>query len=126
MYSDVALIRPILSVRLFAHYVPLPDGCREVSMAYRETINCGMMYAGECAISLVIKTASSGLVDEFLYGNVSGVIENDSIREIEQVGANPVNWLVFDKMLTEIQNSMIVLRPQFREVGTCEKKSTPF
>jgi hypothetical protein len=125
------------SVRLFAHYVPLPEGCREVAMAYTETINFGMMYAGEYGISLVnksntektnlvIKTASSGLVDEFLYGNVSGVIENDSSREIELVGANPVNCLVFDKMLTDVQNSMIVLRPQFKEMGSCENKSTPF
>jgi len=124
-------------VRLFAYYIPADDECRDVSIAYTETINFGMMYPGEYVISLVnkknteskelvIKTSSSELVDEFLYGNVSGVIENDSNREIEFVGTNPVNCLVFDKILAEIQNSMIVLRPKFKEIGTCENKSTPF
>ena len=124
-------------IRLFAHYVPLEEGCRDVSIAYTETINFGMLYAGDYDVSLVnkkntelkklaIKPASSQLVDEFLYGNVSGVVENDSNREIELVGANPVNCLVFDKMTSEIQNSMIVLRPLFKEIGTCENKSKPF
>lgn len=125
------------TIRLYAHYVPNEEGCREVSIAYTETINFGMLNKGEYGIALVnkkktesknivIKTASSQLVDEFLYGNVSGVIENDANREIELVGANPVNCLVFDKMIADVQNSVIVLRPMFREVGTCENKSKPF
>ena len=124
-------------VSLFAHYIPTHEGCREVSMAYTETINFGMMYSGEYKISLVnkktteekklvIATASSQLVDEFLYGNVSGVIENDSSREIVFIGANPVDCLVFDKIVAEEQESMIVLRPLFKEIGTCSNKSTPF
>jgi hypothetical protein len=126
-----------VEIRLFAHYVPLEEGCRNVSIPYTETINFGMMYPGNYGINLVnkrntetknllIKQASSQLMDEFLYGNVSGVVENDANREIELIGANPVNCLVFDKMITDVQNSMIVLRPQFKEVGTCENKSTPF
>lgn len=124
-------------IRLFAHYLPSHEGCREVSMAYTETINFGMMYTGEYGISLVnkkntevknlvIKEASSQLVDEFLYGNVSGVIENDANREIELIGTNPVNCLEFDKVVSEVQDTMIVIRPLFKEVGTCENKSTPF
>jgi len=125
------------TIRLFANYVPLTSGCRDVSMAYTEIINFGMMYPGKYEISLVnknnteskkliIQPALSQLVDDFLYGNVSGIVENDANREIELIGANPVNCLVFDKMITDVQNSIIVLRPQFKEVGTCENKSTPF
>jgi hypothetical protein len=29
-------------------------------------------------------------------------------------------------MYADIQDSMIVLRPKFKEVGPCENKSTPF
>ena len=43
------------NIRLFAHYVPAPEGCREVSIAYAETINFGMMYAGKYDIALVNK-----------------------------------------------------------------------
>jgi hypothetical protein len=125
------------SIRLYANYIPSEEGCREVTMAYTETINFGMMYAGKYGIALVnkantelkkleVKVASSQLVDEFLYGNVSGLVENESSREIELVGANPVNCLVFDKMLSEVQNTTIVLRPQFKEVGVCSNKSKPF
>jgi len=71
-------------VRLFAHYVPAVDGCRDVSMS------------------------------------------NDSNREIELVGVNPVNCLEFDKVISEVQNSMIVIKPQFKEVGACENKQTSF
>ncbi len=124
-------------IRLYAHYVPSWEGCRDVSTAYTETINFGMMYPGEYGIllvnkkttetkSLVVKTASSRLMDEFLYGNVSGVVENDSNREIELIGVNPVDCLVFDKLLSEVQDSMIVLRPQFKEVGTCSNKTKAF
>lgn len=126
-----------LSIRLFAQYSKKRGGCRDVSVPHTEVINFGMMYAGEYEISLVnkhhtevrslsIKPASTELVDEFLYGNVSGIIENDANREIQLIGANPVSCLVFDKMITDIQNSIIVLKPQFREEGICEMKSTPF
>jgi hypothetical protein len=126
-----------IEIRLFAHYTELEDGCREVAVPYTETINFGMMYEGKYSVALVnkrstdakeliIKPSSSQLVDEFLYGNVSGVAEGEAGREIELIGANPVNCLVFDKMISEVQNSIIVLRPQFKEVGVCENKSTPF
>lgn len=125
------------NIRLFAHYVPSTEGCREVSMAYAETINFGTMYAGQYDISLVnkkntesknlfIKPASSSLVDEFLYGNVRGVSEEEASRIVELTGVNPVNCLVFDKLESEIQDSMIILRPKFKEVGQCKNKPTPF
>jgi len=124
-------------IQLYAHYVPNPEGCRQVSMPYQETINFGMMYAGEYSISLVnkqsterkaltISPASNYLVDEFLYGNVNGVIENDANRNIKLVGVNPVNCLVFEKMDADIQGSMIILKPYFREKGVCKNKPTPF
>jgi hypothetical protein len=124
-------------IRLYAHLVPNPEGCRQISMAYQETINFGMMYEGEHSVSLAnknsiekkrltINPASTYLVDEFLYGNVNGVVENDSNRQIELIGMNPVNCLVFEKIDTEIQDSMIILRPQFKEVGVCKNKNTPF
>lgn len=125
------------NIRLFAHYVPTPEGCREVSMAYAETINFGMMYAGKYDIALVnkkntenknltIKPASSNLVDEFLYGNVRGVSENESSRMVELTGVNPVSCLVFEKLETEIQDAMIILRPRFKEVGEWANNPTPF
>lgn len=124
-------------IRLYAHYVPNPEGCRQIAMAYQETINFGMMYEGEYSISLenkkstekkilTINPAATYLRDEFLYGNVTGVVENDSNRHIELIGMNPVNCLVFEKMDTEIQDSMIILRPHFKEVGVCKNKNTPF
>lgn len=124
-------------IRLYAHLVPNPEGCRKVSMPYQETINFGMMYQGEYSISLVnkkntekktltINPASTYLVDEFLYGNVNGVVENDANREIELIGINPVDCLVFEKMDADIQNSMIILRPHFKEAGVCKNIPTPF
>ena len=124
-------------IRMYAMYVELPEGCRDVSMPYTETVNFGMMNAGEYGLALVnknntqikglkIKQATSGLVDEFLYGNVSGVVEDEDSREVELVGVNPVNCLQFDSIESKVQNSMVVLRPKFKEVGTCENKPTPF
>lgn len=125
------------SIRLFAHYVPNPEGCRKISMPYQETINFGMMYPGEYSLSLVntrstqkktltINPASTYLRDEFLYGNVNGVVENDANREVELVGVNPVNCLSFEKMDAEVQDSIIILRPHFRESGVCKNRPTPF
>jgi hypothetical protein len=125
------------TIRLYAHYVPNPEGCRQISMPYQETINFGMMYAGEYSLSLVnkrntenktltINQASTYLVDEFLYGNVNGVVENDANREIELIGVNPVDCLNFEKMDSEIQNSMIILKPHFKESGVCNDRPTPF
>ncbi len=125
------------AIRLFAYYAPLKEGCRQVSMAYTETINFGMMERGQYSIKMVnkketlskkleVKASTSELVDEFLYGNVSGLLEEEDGREVELVGVNPVSCLVFDKMYADVQESMIVLRPKFKEVGPCENKSTPF
>jgi hypothetical protein len=125
------------SIDLFAHYVPNPEGCRRVSMPYQDTINFGMMHAGEYSISLVnkrsterksltINPASTNLVDEFLYGNVNGVLENDANRDIKLIGVNPVNCLIFEKMDSEIQGSMIILKPHFKEMGVCKNKPKPF
>lgn len=124
-------------IRLYAHYVPNPEGCRQISMPYQETINFGMMYAGEYSLSLInkrdtekktltVNPASTYLMDEFLYGNVKGVVENDANREIELIGVNPVNCLVFEKMESDIQDSMIILRPHFKESGVCKNKPTAF
>ena len=136
-YFEIVRRETTFEVRLFAHYIPTTEGCREVSMSYLETINFGMMESGEYKLSLVnknntqsialeIRPSTSELTDEFLYGNVTGVMENDSNREIELVGVNPVNCLVFDKVISEVQNSMIVIKPQFKEVGACENKQTSF
>lgn len=127
----------LFEIRLFAQYFPSKEGCRNVSMAYSETINFGMMLRGDYVVNLVnkhgtefknlqIKSATSGLVDEFLYGNINGVVEEEDSREVELVGVNPVSCLVYEKMATDIQKNMIVLRPQFKEVGPCENKATPF
>ena len=125
------------SIRLFAHYVPNPEGCRQISMTYQETINFGMMYPGDYSLSLVnkrstqkkiltINPASTYLRDEFLYGNVSGVVENDANREVELVGVNPVDCLSFEKVDAEVQDSIIILRPHFKESGVCKNRPTPF
>lgn len=124
-------------VRLYAEYYELKEGCRDIQLAYVDTIKFGTMNAGEYKIQLinkkatderklVIKTASSELVDDFLYGNVSGVAEDDDTRTVELVGMNPVSCLKFSHMATEIQKAMIIIRPHFVEEGSCVKKPTPF
>ena len=125
------------AIRLYAYYAPAKEGCRQVSMAYTETINFGMMEKGQYAVKLVnkkqtlnkkldVRPSTSDLVDEFLYGNVTGISEEEEGREIELVGVNPVSCLVYDKMYADVQDVMIVLRPKFKEIGPCENKSTPF
>lgn len=123
-------------VRLFAYHIP-NGGCRDVAMAYNQTINFGMMPAGDYEVALVglqatqteklrVKPAKTGLKDDFTYGNVTGIVENDANREIELVGVNPVNCMVFDKVQAEVQKNLIVLRPEFKEAGTCQNRKTPF
>ena len=125
------------AIRLYAYYAPVKEGCRQVSMAYTETINFGMMEKGKYSVKLVnkketlnkkldVRPSTSELVDEFLYGNVTGISEEEEGREIELVGVNPVSCLVYDKMYADVQDGMIVLRPKFKEIGPCENKSIPF
>jgi hypothetical protein len=124
-------------IRLFAYKAKLKEGCRQISTAYTETINFGRMARGQYTLKLVnkretlekkltIKRSSSGLMDDFLYGNVTGIAEADAGREVELLGVNPVNCMVFTRLVAEVQDSLIVLKPQFREQGTCENKPTPF
>jgi len=124
-------------VRLFAEYFELKGGCRDVQMAYLDTIKFGTMNPGEYKvqivnkksteeIKLVVKSAPSELVDDFLYGNISGVAEDEEGRTVELIGTNPLSCLTYSHMTTEVQKSMIILKPHFTEVGTCLKKPTPF
>jgi hypothetical protein len=125
------------ALSLYAYYIPAVEGCKNISMAYTETINFGMMYEGEYVISLmnkrktevqklVVKASTTSLRDDFYYGNVQGISENDANRNVEITGVNPTNCLVFDKMTAEIQNSIIILKPQFKEEGFCENRPKSF
>jgi hypothetical protein len=124
-------------IGLYAYYVPEERGCRKVSIPYQETINLGLLAAGSYKVQLrgtkvisegVVRVteASSALQDDFHYGNVMNVIENDYSRSIELVGTNPSACLVFEKLEIEIQKDIIVLKPQFEEVGVCKNGPTEF
>jgi hypothetical protein len=54
------------------------------------------------------------------------VVENDFDRTIEIVGVNPTDCMVLDKVQEEVQKSLVVLRPEFIEKGTCRMRPTPF
>jgi hypothetical protein len=134
---EIEKVNERYTLSLYAYYIPAPEGCKKISMAYTETINFGMMYKGEYVISLVnkkrtevqklvVRAATTSLRDEFYYGDVRGVSENDANREVELVGVNPTNCLVFDKLDAEIQDSMIILKPQFKEVGFCQNRPKSF
>lgn len=126
-----------IEIHLTANYVKSSKGCRNISMAHQETINLGPMPQGEYELELMnqkrkevkllnVKEARNSMVDDFHYGNVTGIVENEFNREVDIVGVNPVDCLQFDKLSTEIQDSMIVIRPRFKEVGECDPKVTPF
>jgi hypothetical protein len=126
------------TISLFAYYVPTPEGCRALSLPYKETISLGVLSAGTYEVKLKrfrltadsgrvrVKEASSSLQDEFMYGNVMGIREDEAGRGIELIGTNPVNCLKFEKLVASIQKSVIVLRPRFREEGVCKEHPTPF
>ncbi len=124
-------------IALFAYYVPEERGCRKVSIPYQETINLGLLAKGSYKIQLRgtkvisesairIAESRSSLQDDFKYGNVMNVIENDYSRTIELVGTNPSACLVFEKLDSEIQQDIIILRPHFREEGVCKDEPTEF
>lgn len=126
------------NIHLYAYYVPERRGCKKISIPYQETINLGMLSKGSYTIQLKgtsviskgsfkIVEARSALQDDFEYGNVMNIIEDEDSRTIELVGTNPTNCLVFDKLETDIQaKDVIVLRPRFREQGACNNEPTPF
>lgn len=124
-------------IHLYAHYVPVPEGCREISIPYFETISLGLLEEGAYQITVKaqnrpevshfkVKQARGQLQDDFSYGNVMNILEDPDDRTIELIGTNPMDCLKFEKLSEEIQDSVIVLRPQFVEVGECKEMPTHF
>lgn len=125
------------NIYLYAYYVPDNRGCKKISIPYQETINLGMLERGTYTIqlkgtaviskgTLKIQEATSALQDDFKYGNIMNVIEDEDSRVIELVGTNPTNCLVFEKLDTVIQKDVLVLKPHFREQGECRNVPTMF
>lgn len=126
-----------INIYLYAYYVPHERGCRKISVPYQETINLGLLSEGNYVVQvrnnrviskapLKVKAATSSLQDDFQYGNVMNILENEDSRIIKLVGTNPTNCLVFEELISEIQKDVIVLRPKFREEGVCEEAPTEF
>ncbi|MGE3608354.1 MAG: hypothetical protein AB7I27_02110 [Bacteriovoracaceae bacterium] len=125
-------------ITLFAYYVPDIQGCKQISVPYSEVVNLGMLDKGDYQVSLQgvsntdkpaklkIIEATSSLIDDFKYGNVMGIKEDEAGRGIELVGTNPVSCLKFESMETIIQNNVIVFKPHFKEEGECKEDPTPF
>lgn len=124
-------------IKLFAYYIKESKGCKNFSIPYQETINLGLFPQGTYSIELIgqelitkgnikIKEAKSSLQDDFQYGNIMNVIEDEDSRMVELVGTNPTNCLSFEKLEQEIQKDVIVLRPHFKEQGLCDNEPTEF
>lgn len=125
-------------IQLYAYYVPLPEGCKNISIPFLDTITLGVLKKGSYSVKLrgvdtrqtvqqfKVAQASSSLRDDFLYGNVMGVIENDNNRQIELIGTNPVNCLMLKSLETEVQEGIIVLRPKFEERSPCKNRPSSF
>lgn len=115
------------------NYVSLPDGCRKMAIPFLKTLTVGFLKHGHYSVkfrdqklNLEIKEAQGSLQDDYLYGNVSSILEDPDSRILKLVGTNPINCLVFDKLESEIQDSVIVLKPKFIEQGICLDKPTAF
>ncbi len=115
------------------NYIDLPEGCRKMAIPFLKTINLGFLKSGnyeikfqDQKISLVVKEAKGSLQDDYLYGNVTNIIEDVDSRVLKLIGTNPINCLSFEKLESEIQDNLIVLRPKFVEQGVCEEKPTSF
>jgi hypothetical protein len=124
-------------ISLYAQYYKGKEVCRDTNLPYLETISFGLMRAGKYEISfddpkgmkkeiLKVKKAPSILKDDFIYGNVTGIVENEFDRTIEIVGVNPTNCMVLEKIQEEVQKNLVVIRPEFSEKGFCQMKPTPF
>jgi hypothetical protein len=125
------------NIYMYAYYVP-QEPCRPIEVPYMEKITLGMLGQGQYKIrlfgehrpldkgELLVKEAVSSLQDEFNYGNVTGIKQVPRERKIQLLGTNPVNCLRFEKLESEVQEGVIVLRPHFREEGECLYEPTPF
>lgn len=124
------------NIYLYAYYVPAPEGCRDISIPYFETVSLGMLQEGNYQVSvnrehgarteLKVKEAQNQLQDDYFYGNVMNIVEEQDSRTVELLGTNPVDCLKFEKLVAEVQDKVIVLRPQFREEGVCQERPTHF
>lgn len=135
---EVKQVKNKYIISLFSLYQKAPQGCRKIQLPYFETINLGILAKGEYQVELknsmntqsksklMVKGATSSLQDDFLYGNVMFVSENEANRWIEIKGTNPVNCLEFDRLDASIQGAVIVLKPLFKEVGECRVRSKSF
>lgn len=124
------------NISLHAHYVA-DNNCKKISIPYQANINLGLLEAGTYNVQLrgaskntnsklSIIEARSALQDDFKYGNVMNILEDEDSREIELSGINPSKCLVFEQLETEIQKDVIVIRPHFREEGVCKDEPSPF
>ncbi len=124
-------------IKMYAYRAEDNTNCQKLSLPYNETVRLGILPVGHYKVSLLgvvkdprgrfeVKKAVSPLQDDFLYGNVQGLKENDYSREIELIGTNPVNCLKFHEVVEDIQKNVIVLKPRFKQEGLCEEIPTPF
>lgn len=126
----------IFKIYLYAYYQPA-EHCKKFSIPFQQTVNLGMLNQGKYKVQLnevhiiaeeelLIKESVSSFQDDFLYGNIMNLIEDEDSRTVQLVGTNPTDCLVFKKMEQEIQKNMIILKPQFSEVGDCHDIPTEF
>jgi hypothetical protein len=122
-----------LSITAEPLVVDLPEGCREMAIPFQKTITLGILPSGDYTVEflnqklpLTITEARGALQDDYLYGNVTNILEDTDSRILKLYGTNPIDCLEFDKLESEIQNSVIVLKPKFKELGVCKNKLENF
>ena len=127
----------VFTIYLYAYFVPL-DTCRKISVPYMEKVTLGVLPEGSYQVRLMdfrtpisienikVEKAPRSLQDNFNYGNVMAIRPLANRRQIELLGTNPVDCLKFEKIETRIQEKVIVLLPQFKEIGRCKEVPTTF
>jgi hypothetical protein len=134
---EISRVGSTFKIHLYAYYVNETKACKHFSIPYQEVINLGILPIGTYPIELrgqelmsqgkiKIEEAISELQDDFQYGNIMSIIEDEDSRIIELVGTNPTNCLFFKQMDQEAQKDVLVLRPQFKAKGTCKNEPTNF
>jgi hypothetical protein len=134
---EIEKVGKTFNIFLYAYLVPEEKGCKKFSIPYQTTINLGLLEKGHYTIKLkgierdsnkILKVvgAATSLQDDFQYGNIMNVIEDEDSRVIELVGTNPTNCLSFERVDTDIQSEVVILRPHFREQGECREEPTQF
>lgn len=108
--------------------------CKKIMIPYQEKINLGTLAASNYVVrskdqtlTLKVARATSSLMDEVMYANVTAIVEEEEGRRVWLMGNHPATCVVEQGVeMKKSGDSVWVILPKVTLVGDCIEESRPF